>query len=639
MRIVLDRMILRNFKNCKNSEYSFYEKTLVKGKNGIGKSTLQDAFMWLFFDTDSEMNTSPSVRRMVNGEPDESSDVSVEAICNIDGKEVSLKKVQKRKYNKDRTKMQDENSYFINGIPKQLKDFKGYFEVELKNLQMCGNINAFLVKNKKDMRTYLFDKADSVSDLEIAERHKDLSELACLLRSFSMSEIETKNKAEQSIAKCQIPMIDGRIAGVQSNIDKMSGFDIESMKKKKKDLEDELKAIENMDESFELEKYRRLSKEYVDLAIKVSSEKERNRKLLEERKYKQNEKIQDAEIRLINIKSKITNKRNIILCIEEEVEGLNEERQKEADLWKSTRSKELDEKATICPTCGREFSDEEKERIISEFDERKEKLLKEIEKNGQELKSKIDGLKAEKEKILAEKESLMAESLKIEDEIKALKEEFSAIECENLPESEEHRRLAAELKEKEDEMSRFKSLISEGTERKKKISELRDRLEAIGVEIAKSDTTEYRKQMEELKKQRLGLAQKEAECQKMAELLKKFESAKNESLTDEINKMFSLVDWKMFEYAKNGNYNITCIPMVDKKSILSSESNKGNKILGKVDIVSTVQRLEGVSFPVFLDDVESLDDANIKRVLDMIDSQVIILKVTNDGELKIENME
>ena len=157
-----------------------------------------------------------------------------------------------------------------------------------------------------------------------------------------MSEIETKNKAEQSIAKFQISMIfDGRIAGVQSNIDKMSGFDIESMKKKKKDLEDELKAIENMDESFELEKYRRLSKEYVDLGIKVSSEKERNRKLLEERKYKQNEKIQDAEMRLINIKSKITNKRNIILCIEEEVEGLNEERQKEADLWKSTRSKEL----------------------------------------------------------------------------------------------------------------------------------------------------------------------------------------------------------------------------------------------------------------------------------------------------------
>ena len=80
--------------------------------------------------------------------------------------------------------MQDENSYFINGIPKQLKDFKGYFEVDLKNLQMCGNINAFLVKNKKDMRTYLFDKADSVSDLEIAERHKDLSELACLPGHF-----------------------------------------------------------------------------------------------------------------------------------------------------------------------------------------------------------------------------------------------------------------------------------------------------------------------------------------------------------------------------------------------------------------------------------------------------------------------
>jgi len=98
------------------------------------------------------------------------------------------------------------------------------------------------------------------------------------------------------------------------------------------------------------------------------------------------------------------------------------------------------------------------------------------------------------------------------------------------------------------------------------------------------------------------------------DLLAELEKKKNELLSDEINSHFGLVKWKLFENAKNGNYKSVCIPQVDGKSILTTISNKGNRILGKLDICRSIQKIEGISVPIWLDDCESLDSENQKKV-------------------------
>ena len=92
----------------------------------------------------------------------------------------------------------------------------------------------------------------------------------------------------------------------------------------------------------------------------------------------------------------------------------------------------------------------------------------------------------------------------------------------------------------------------------------------------------------------------------------------------------------MFENAKNGNYKSVCIPQVDGKSILTTISNKGNRILGKLDICRSIQKIEGISVPIWLDDCESLDYENQKKVMEMIDGQLIMLIVNNEEKLKVE---
>lgn len=118
-------------------------------------------------------------------------------------------------------------------------------------------------------------------------------------------------------------------------------------------------------------------------------------------------------------------------------------------------------------------------------------------------------------------------------------------------------------------------------------------------------------------------------------MLDELDKAKNEALTEAVNSHFELVKWQLFEYAKNGNYKSCCIPTVDGKGILTTMSNKGNRILGRVDICNSIQKISGITCPVWLDDAESLDESNQSKVAQMVDGQTIMLIVDS----KYKNLE
>ena len=69
--------------------------------------------------------------------------------------------------------------------------------------------------------------------------------------------------------------------------------------------------------------------------------------------------------------------------------------------------------------------------------------------------------------------------------------------------------------------------------------------------------------------------------------------------------------------------------------MLDISSNKGNRILGKLDICNSIQKISGLNCPAFVDDMESLDSENIAKALEMMNCQMVILCVTDD-DLKVE---
>ena len=64
-------------------------------------------------------------------------------------------------------------------------------------------------------------------------------------------------------------------------------------------------------------------------------------------------------------------------------------------------------------------------------------------------------------------------------------------------------------------------------------------------------------------------------------------------------------------------------------------SNKGNRILGRVDICNSIQKISGISVPIILDDSESLSTDNKKKVAEPVDTKLIMLIINESKKLEI----
>ena len=223
-----------------------------------------------------------------------------------------------------------------------------------------------------------------------------------------------------------------------------------------------------------------------------------------------------------------------------------------------------------------------------------------------------------------------------EAKLKDLESQLAALPVEiDVTGTDEYKALEQQIVEKEEAMHKANDISEIKAELKVQETDLRQQLAICENQIAKSDTAADEQRLEELKKTRLDSEQNKANAEKILALLEELDKAKNETLSEAINSHFELVEWQLFELAKNGNYKSVCIPKIDGKSILTTVSNKGNRILGRVDICKSIQKISSISCPIFLDDSESLSTDNQKRVAGMVDSQLIMLIVNDSDRLEI----
>ena len=206
MRATLKRVVLENFMCYAHAEFDFYAITKITAKNGKGKSTIATAYLWCLFNCDYELKDNPVVRREVDGKSVDDMDTSVELTLDVDGKEVTMKKVQKRTYEeviKDGvviTTVKDPNSYYINSVSKTLKAFNEYLDVNMNIFKMCSNTNVFLTQKPKEMREYLFSLVKKTTDLDMAKSKSELAELVPLLEKYTCEEIRAmKNKIKKDV--------------------------------------------------------------------------------------------------------------------------------------------------------------------------------------------------------------------------------------------------------------------------------------------------------------------------------------------------------------------------------------------------------------------------------------------------------
>ena len=631
-------MGLENFMCYASAEFDFFAITKIMAKNGKGKSSIATAYMWCLFNCDYELKDNPPVRREVNGETVDDMDTAVTLTLDVDGKEVTMRKVQKRTYSKDGSSYKDDNKYFVNDVPKTLKDFNAYLGIDMNAFKMCSNINAFLAKKPAEMREFLFSLTDSVTDLSISESKDELSELVEQLKKYSSEELSAMHKATKARVAKEIPILDGQIKEKERDIQIKSDTDLSALElarnKIKEQIEKNIK--EQTDTEILIAESDTATDDLMTLKFKLSEIQNRANMEIEAQKADLSAKISEKQRMYDEERRMATSLSYTIKALESSIAVAEENRKKQAELWKQTKSMAFDEESLVCSYCGQEYPEERKEQIRADFEKKKEAELGRITKTGLIIKDQIEKDKAELEDVRKKQRVLNDSEVTIFAEIKNLTAEKEALpESVDVSSEPEYIAVQNQISEKEEIISKFSSIFEKRAELKEQETELREELSRIERQIFASNTEQEEQRLADLKEKRINLEQSKTDAEHILDLLDKLDKAKNEALSESVNSHFGLVKWVLFEYAKNGNYKSTCIPTVDGKSILSTMSNKGNRMLGKLDICSSIQKISGINCPIWLDDGESFDTENQAKAAGMVDSQLIMLIVDNN-ELRVE---
>ncbi len=638
MKTFLKKAVLENFMCYASRTFDFYDITKIMAENGVGKSTIATAYLWCLFNCDYELKDNPVVRREIDGKSVDDMDTSVELTLDVDGKEITMKKVQKRTYSKDGSSYKDDNAYFVNDVRKNLKDFNAYLDIDMNVFKMCSNINAFLNQKPAEMREYLFSLVENVTDLDIARSKAELAELAPLLEKYTTEELTAMNKATKTKITKDLPILDGQIKEKERDIQIKQGINTSDLELQKNSLKVQIAdcVAKQTDNDKLLAEYDKASADILDLKFKQG---DLSRKANEENIKARREiedKIADKKFLVKQTKKTVADTESRVASSEKVIENIKNCLQVERDKWKEENERKFDDSSFICPYCGNEYKEDKKEQLKADFAKHKADNLKTITDNGNMYKERLDKEKATLESLKTElpqhRESLEMLNTAIADLEKQLSELPQEID---VTAKEEYKALEQQIAEKEQAMHKANDISTVKAELKAQETALRQQLAECENQIAKSDTAADEQRLEELRAEQRTQEQNKTNAEKILDLLDELDKTKNETLSDSINSHFSLVKWKLFELNKSGGYKSVCIPTVNGKSILTTMSNKGNRILGRVDICNSIQKISGMSVPIILDDSESLDSTNQKKVADMVDSQLIMLIVNDSEKLEI----
>lgn len=683
MRMILKSLHIENFKGVKDKTYEFGKTTRVSGMNRRGKTTIGSAWYWLTSDKNYELVSNPNIR------PDNVEDCipTVTADVDVDGKEITLSKMQKRKVGKpDKngvSKVAITNTYEINSVPKTERDFKAYLEelgFEFDKFLICSHPNVFtkdlsLKKKQDEMRKSLFAMASKKTDLEIAKMNKETADVAKLLESYKFEEIEAMNNASKKKAVEQLDAIPNQIIGLEkAKVD----VDVAEQELAKADLTRRIaecdKKIAGADHSLD-----ELRDKEMRLQLDISGITQTMNRELSNRRYEIDDDLCGCEDELKHLEQTISLKENQIVGNEKAITDADAERKKIGEKYNAEYAKAFDEapylfdeskwvfdeNSTVCSLCGQKLPEDKIEQLKADFESRKEKakadaeeklkakrfkfdtdkkvelnrlntigtekkeLITELTKKNADLNTEIDALKKQEQDAIAKKEELSKQLSEIPSEA-------------DYTQNEDYVKLKAE---RDKVLADIEKLESDGadkivTDLKVEKADLQSQLDEVNKIIAQAENNvQIDDKIADMQHKQNEYGQAKADAEKILYQLKEVSKRKNELLVEEINQHFGIVRWKLFDFQKNGEYKEVCIPTVlDEETgiykVFGDTTNTGREIEAKIDICNSFQKFFNMYVPIFLDGAESINDEYVP----VVDTQLILLTVTDDEQLKVEGV-
>jgi len=665
-KVTIKTAILENLMGCQNLTINFNSDiTNIFGQNGVGKTRVVNTFLWVLFGKNADEKKDFSIKNTKDTSFNQQEHIGT-IILDVDGEEVTLKRIYKEKWVKPKGAevaefKGHETNFEFNLVPMLAGDFAKKVDSILDEsvFKMITNPLFFTSLPWQKQRSVLTEICPAPSNEEIAGTSPEYLELISHLVQGKELEDYRKQVANTIVkSKENLKLIPTRIDEALKG--KSEVFDWAKLESEKEEKELELAKVETdiqdkstaFDKLLTEENAKKLSangvKNQMDIIKQNLVNNNSNTNKPDDSKLKAAKsslelKKNDLTIAENGLKSLETKKVNLESDIASTDEKLSAKR---AEL-KTASEKEFifDDSQCACPTCKRYFEtsdiEAKKLELKQNFNLAQSKIIEEIQQSGIRLKSEKENSESELKTITERIENgktlvtnLKTEIILLEKNVETEKSSFENVNVvafdvdADLLDHKEYQSLLIEF-------NKINATIKENpaidnTELNEQKRTLVSEIDEIKNKLRNKDqNTLVDKRIEDLKIEQKNLASEIANVEKTLFVIEKFNKLKIEAIEQQVNELFKYVTFRLFKPLINGGFEETCEALVDK--VLFSDCNTAGKTNSGLDIISVLCEHYQVSGPIFLDNRESTSE------IIEINSQIINLYVSPQDEvLRIE---
>ena len=665
MNITIKSLALTNFKCFRQREMTFDPHvTTIRGRNGVGKTTIADAILWCLFGKNSQGQSDFDLKTHgSDGSPIPNLDHSVEMQLNIDGRVVTLKRTLKETWIKKRGSNEqvfknNTTEYQYNGEACTATDYKKHISelVSEDIFRVITTPTYFPSLKWQQQREFLTQMAGEIT-LDTAE----FAELIAQLSESSEDIVAYRKHLSYQIKqiKDKLDKIPVRLEEQHKALPEL--LDWESLNVRYAEALSQQKEIEakimqvrtgGADDVRKEEIRKQLNAEYEH----QRQEQERIQKEVFSKQAEQNAKVAELTNKFREL---LANRRTLETTIpafgtmlkrcQETLEQCEKDAQAIREEWAHNQSRHFyfDERRGICPTCGQYLPQEQIEEKRREAEENLNADKARIKAELTERANKVKALRADTEKEIKSIETRKAEAEKQAEELHeqmnvAFSEKQTAekeLAC--LPTYEYLKEQSLTIKAIKVEIANLEAELqksSVNTEADTQLAELESQKVAYDATLSQLQSQlatrplyeRIESLIEGINEEQKNLVAQLSELERREDMARSYQDQQNAVLESRINEHFSLVQWRMFRTVNNGGDPFQepyCECYVNGVAYHDG-LNQAARLNAGLDITNTLCKHYDVYAPIVVDNSES----NL-NILDT-DSQQIRLEV-HDSELEI----
>ncbi|MEK4712282.1 AAA family ATPase [Sporosarcina sp. FSL K6-5500] len=651
--VKLMNLTLKNFKGIKKFDLGADGMDIsVLGDNATGKTSLFDSFVWLLFNKDSNNRADFAIKTLKEGVEINNLEHEVDAIFQIDGSPLTLRKVYAEEWKKRRGSPVTEftghkTSYFIDGVPSKKGEYQAKVDSIVKeDVFKLLTSPTFFNENLKwqDRRATLLEVCGDVEEEDVLAFNSALKDLPTILKGRTIEDHRKVIASRRAEINKELDRIPVRIDEINNSLPEVN-IDVPSIEKEvaviESKLDENATQINNIKNGSAItgkqNELRQIELDLKEIQNDLESE-------AVEKGHQVNAKIQEEQSNVAILNRKQDDTAHQLALLEKDVVRFDEKLIALKERWYERNGQvytHQHDSDGVCPTCNQSLPIEEieaaKEKAVATFNLAKSTELEQISANGKAITE-------DKTQTLERIEKLKAEVVSLESQIVAKKKAGAKLmeELESLrqtvKDARQDKRYTDKVQEKETVAASITALQENAqqavTDIETEVASLRAKRTELSAQIAQqAQVVASEKRIAKLEEQQKELATEFEKLEGELFLTEEFIRSKVELLTEKINSKFKYARFNLFKTNINGGIEEVCETTFDGVPYSSGLNNAARINVG-IDIINTLTEHFGIRAPIFVDNAEA-----VTQLIDT-DSQLISLVVSEkDKQLRIEKDE